>query len=965
MNKITKLVLTLWLTLAVGAVGWAHTYKKEVKSKVVPTNQLFANTIASAGVIHPIDVKAQKAQGKVEQIIEVDGKTSYAVPPPNDDCDNAIIVPAESLPYNHVQDASEATGGAIYYSHWGGPAGSGGLNDGVWYKFHPIDNNKNYTIQVEPYDFWNPEIGVFTGSCNNWVYETHADSHGDYGMEEVVLQNPGDTDYYIDVGYWSVGVGSEDLFNISVKYTPENDNSVNAITIAPTELPYNNTLDASGATNIINPVTGVNRFVVYHYYGGPANEGMNDGVWFKFTPEMTSSYTLEVISDYWNAEIGVFSGNYDNLTYVAHKDDSPYGSNSTEILTLDLVANTTYYINIGYYDHEVNKPEREYTLKLKQNIVPVTGVMLEPTSAVLDEGETLQLVSRVEPANATNTNVIYGTSNAAVATVDDDGLVTAVSQGDAIISVETVDGGFNSICSVEVNSVTVPVTGVTLTPTSTSLTVGETQQLTASVQPANATNTNVSWSSDNTAIATVSSTGLVTGVAPGTAVITVTTVDGGYTATCNVTVQSNTVAVTGVTLTPTSANLTVGETQQLIASVQPTNATNTNVSWSCSNTSIVTVNNSGLITAVNPGNATVTVTTVDGGYTAVCSVTVEPNIIPVTGVSIDPATTGIVVGQTKQLTAIIQPANATNTNLSWSSNNTAVATVNSSGLVTAVAVGTTVVTVTTVDGGFTANCNIIVESNTVAVTGVSIAPTSISIESGQVAQLTATVQPINATNTNVSWSCSNTSIVTVNDNGLITALSPGNANVTVTTEDGAYTATCSVTVTAGVIAVTGVTVTPTSANLTVGETQQLTASVQPANATNTNVSWSCSNTSIITVNNSGLITAVNHGNATITVTTVDGGYTAICRVEVGLDAINELNIAELIKVYPNPSQGDIHIDAADATYDLHVLDATGRLVMRKQISGLSDIHIEEAGMYVLQFVNQDISPVYIKVIVRK
>jgi arabinoxylan arabinofuranohydrolase len=169
----------------------------------------------------------------------------------------------------------------------------------------------------------------------------------------------------------------------------------------------------------------------------------------------------------------------------------------------------------------------------------------------------------------------------------------------------------------------VPVTSVAVSPTSQSLNVGGTLQLTATVSPSNASNKSVTWSSNNTSIASVNSTGLVTALAAGTAIITVTTVDGGKTATSTITVITTNVPVTGVTVSPTSQTLNAGATTQLTATVSPSNATNKNVTWSSNNTSVASVNSSGLVTASAAGTATITVTTVDGGKTATSAITVN------------------------------------------------------------------------------------------------------------------------------------------------------------------------------------------------------------------------------------------------------------------------------------------------------------------------------------------------------
>jgi uncharacterized protein YjdB len=171
---------------------------------------------------------------------------------------------------------------------------------------------------------------------------------------------------------------------------------------------------------------------------------------------------------------------------------------------------------------------------------------------------------------------------------------------------------------------------------------------------------------------------------------------------------------------------------------------------------------------------------------------------------------------------------------------------------------------------------------TVAVESVTIDQDSpVSLEFGKTTTLTATVAPDYATNKTVTWSSDNTSIATVDSSGVVTANSTteGSANITATA--GGVTSTAVVVnVKSGPVAVTGVSVTPTSATVGVGKTQQLTAAVAPANADDTSVSWSSSNESVATVDSNGLVTGVAEGDATITVTTTDGSYTATCAISV-------------------------------------------------------------------------------------
>ena len=157
---------------------------------------------------------------------------------------------------------------------------------------------------------------------------------------------------------------------------------------------------------------------------------------------------------------------------------------------------------------------------------------------------------------------------------------------------------------------TVAPTGVTVSPTSLELNVGESASLTATVSPSNATDKSVTWSSSAASVATVDSDGKVVAVAPGSAVITATTVNG-KTATCNVTVEGD-IMPTGISISPSSLTLTVGQTGTLTATITPSNATNKTVNWSSSSSSVATVSSSGVVTAKAVGTTNITATTANG-----------------------------------------------------------------------------------------------------------------------------------------------------------------------------------------------------------------------------------------------------------------------------------------------------------------------------------------------------------------
>lgn len=258
--------------------------------------------------------------------------------------------------------------------------------------------------------------------------------------------------------------------------------------------------------------------------------------------------------------------------------------------------------------------------------------------------------------------------------------------------------------------------------------------------------------------------------------------------------------------------------------------------------------------------------------------------IAVTGVTLTPSPLVINVGTSSTLTATVAPANATNKAVNWSSSNPAIASVNSSGAVTGLAVGTVVITATTQDGGFSAMSTVTVRSGAVPVTGVTVTPPSVSLSIGATTTLTATVAPATATNKVVAWSSSNTAVATVNATGVVSAVAQGTATITVTTQDGGFTASSVITVTPiVVIHPLQVTVAPVTASVGIGATTTLSATVLPANATNKALTWTSSATTVATVDASGVVTGVAAGTATITARAVDGGAsgTAVITVTSG------------------------------------------------------------------------------------
>ena len=425
----------------------------------------------------------------------------------------------------------------------------------------------------------------------------------------------------------------------------------------------------------------------------------------------------------------------------------------------------------------------------------------------------------------------------------------------------------------------VSVTSVTLNKTSTSIQVGGTETLTATVSPKDAANKKVTWKSSNAAIASVDANGKVTGVKAGEATITVTTEDGGKTATCKVTVSDKEIKVTGVKLNKSETSLLVGGNETLTATVLPEDATNQNVTWKSDKPEIATVDANGKVTAVKVGEATITVTTEDGGKTATCKVTVSETSVAVTGVTLNKTALTLNIGASETLSATVAPADATNKKVTWKSSDAAVATVDTNGKVTAVKAGEATITVTTEDGGKTATCKVTVKPNLVS----EITLAALAIYVGESKAVTATVKPDDATNKELTWKSSDESIATVDATGKVTGVKIGTTTITATARDGSgVSGSCTVTVLSHVKKVT---VTP--ANLTLGKNKSytLTATVDAQPGTDTGVTWTSSDTTIATVDATGKVTATDKvGTVTITATSkADPAKKGTCTVKVSGD----------------------------------------------------------------------------------
>ena len=510
-------------------------------------------------------------------------------------------------------------------------------------------------------------------------------------------------------------------------------------------------------------------------------------------------------------------------------------------------------------------PENDITLyAFWKDKKKVENISLNHHELTMSVGKTAALSATVLPEDAYDRSFTWKSGNPGVAAVNNNGKVTAAAKGTAVIKAAANDGsGVFAECKITVRQ---PVTSLTLNKTSLTVNKGATSTLSATAGPSDANNKTVKWTTSDSSVATVSSAGEVKGVKRGTATITATAADGsGKKATCSVTVKQ---PVTSVTLNKTALTLNNGKTATLTATVGPSNANNKTVKWTTSNSAVATVSSTGVVKGIKRGTVTITATAADGsGKKAACTVTVTKLV---TSLTLNKTVLPLQPKKTEKLTATVSPSDADNKTVKWTTSNSAVATVNSNGKVTAKGKGTAIIKATAADGsGENATCKVTVVTPKRSVSSVTLNKRSLTMQVGKTQTLSVTVKPTNADIRNVIWTSSNTKVATVDSKGKVKAIGKGTATITATAADGSgKNAACKVTVVKKIV--TGVTIKCKANTVKVKKTLTLTATVRPTNADINGVTWKSSNTKVATVDSNGKVCGIKKGTVTITATAKDG-----------------------------------------------------------------------------------------------
>lgn len=632
--------------------------------------------------------------------------------------------------------------------------------------------------------------------------------------------------------------------------------------------------------------------------------------------------------------------------------DNVKGNISTQITGVDFTK--TEVVDGSYIYDSVDCDEVNNAGNMKV-IVPATKVTLDQTTITIAKDDTRKLTATLTPSDADST-VVWTSSNEAVAKVGQDGTVTAVGKGTAVIT--AASGETSASCTV---NVTLPLKSITISGTASTLKKGTTATLTVSYDPADTTdNKTVVWSSSDPGKATVKSTGTNTAIVEALAdgSVTITATVGSKSATYTINVKE--VKLERIEI-KSAATIHRGEEEVLQVTYVPEDTTDDKtVIWSSSDPDIVSVDGSGKVKAIAVGGANITAKV--GNAQAVCAVTVDA---PLKAIIPTETKMNLVKKQTGTITYTLNPEDTTDSkDVTFSSDNVNVATVNpSSGEVTAVAEGTATVTLTGANG---VKATVTVTVTEIPINSVIIDRTNAIMEKNGTVDLKATVGPSDTTDDDktIKWESSDSSVVTV-----APAVSNSGQAVTITATDKGGTATITATAGKGMKATCEITVlihiesisTPASVTMSRKSTQILDVTYDPENTTDDKtVTWSSDNEEVATVDpQTGTITAIKEGTANITATTkVNSSVTgapAVSTTEVkvvekhltsdigdqiafikgepilknqSLNMNNRLNLEEIKENYGITD--DITILWSSSDEAVAVIDQTGQVVGQKE-----------------------------------
>ena len=493
---------------------------------------------------------------------------------------------------------------------------------------------------------------------------------------------------------------------------------------------------------------------------------------------------------------------------------------------------------------------------------PLKKITVDPATLTLKKGTSKTLSVKYDPADTTdNKAVTWESSDKSVATVDANGKVTALKDGSATITAKV--GKLTATCALTVQEK--KLTGISLDKTALELSKGQSSEaLKVIYTPADTTDDKtVTWSSADEKIATVKN-GVVTAKATGTTKITATV--GTHKAECTVTVNAK---LTGIKVTPDKVTVEKGQKANLNVTYLPADTTDEKaVTWKSENASVATVDENGVVTAVAGGKTKVIATAkANNKITAVCEVKVP---IHTESIALNKTEiTDLLKGKTEKLEVSFIPSNTEDSReVKWTSSAADIAAVDANGTVKALKEGTATITATTADGKHTASCTVTVKEIHLTDVKLDEMKNPSELFKGEKHQIKIGLNPIDTTdNVIYTFASSDEKVVSVDKNGMVTALKNGKATITITvkTTNTDFEKTLTYDITVEEIPLESIEIKGDVTSLEEGKTTKLNVVFNPTNTTDDKtVVWSSSDTKVATVDANGVVKAVKAGNVKIT-----------------------------------------------------------------------------------------------------
>ena len=545
------------------------------------------------------------------------------------------------------------------------------------------------------------------------------------------------------------------------------------------------------------------------------------------------------------------------------------------------------------------------------------NVFLFTTKSVqLFEGQTYQTEVRREGNYDGDGEVVYAATKTSVATVSEDGIITAVGKGTTEVTASLMRNGkrvgqtkvtvqvLRAVQKVTLNTLKLSVydpdhpavASLLKAPTENQVLVipaGTAVPLATTCTPEDASSKKITYTTTDAGVARISGTSLKAVQRGECDLIVQSAQNPEVTETFRVLVIQ---PVKKITIDAGDKKVAVGSRMEVDAICSPDNASITDVTWSSKNPNIATVDESGMVTGVKKGTASIVATAADGSkVTGTALITVTQ---PVTSISITQADIPVVVGRTAQAKIQVLPAEANDKTVTWSTSDTSIATVRN-GQISGVKAGVCTVTCTSNSNPeVSASATVTVSQLVTKIVNVND-PSELTLKTGESGQLKWSVQPEDATNKGLTFKSLAPKVATVDANGVVTAVGRGTATITATAQDTSRKqGNIKVTV---IQPVTGVSMQRDLYYVQRGGASNVRAVVQPKNANNQRVTWSSADGNVASVRSNGtstgLVSGITSGMTTVYAYTDDGGFTASTQIRVG--DFNEAVMVESLEVNAN------------------------------------------------------------------